>query len=202
MRIAPIVIISLAAVVGAASAAWGQGVGGTSPTETTHTIQGIYQIPEAPKMWETQIGLPEARIAVELDPAGPTWLMHVQRDGDPLSTWPQHYIRLNEYLVISGERSWTGWTQQIDVPGFEWVLSSTSILANGATPTGLNIVTDGSVLRFTFDPLPPGTQINLLSRLRYDGTLLVDSFDVQQFPIPEPTAILGFLVLASLIRRR
>jgi hypothetical protein len=202
MRTIPFVLVLLAALLAPGAGAWGQGVGGGSPTETTHTIQGTYQIPEAPKMWETQIGLPEDRIGVELDPVGPTWLKHIQRDGDPLSTWPQHYIRLNEYLVISGERSWTGWTQQIDVPAFEWVLSNTSILANGATPTGLSIVTDGSVLRCTFDPLPPGTQINLLSRLRYDGTLLVDSFDVQQFPVPEPTTLLEVLVLAALIRRR
>lgn len=200
-------ILTLTFVAGMGPAAWGQGVGGNSPTETTHMVQTIPQAPEAPTMWETLIGSADARIGVELDPLGPTWLKHLQRSGPAGSFEPQHFINIYEHLAVSGQRSWTGWTQQIDVPGFEWRRSGpyvqpTTILANGAVPSGLNIETDGSMLRFTFDPLPPGTHIDITSGLRYGSTVLPGSFDIQQFPIPEPATLLGFLALVSLIRRR
>jgi hypothetical protein len=71
-------------------------------------------------------------------------------------------------------------------------------------PSGLDIQVDGSVLRFTFDPLPPGTQIDIISGLRYGDWLSPESFDVQQFPVPEPAALacigVGGVILAG--RRR
>lgn len=194
-------------ITGVGAAAWAQGVGGSSPTETTHMVQTIPHVPEGPTVWETLIGSTHARIGVGLDPLGPAWLKHLQRSGPAGSFEPQHFVSIYEHLVISGQQSWTGWTQEIDAPGFEWRLSGpyvepTTILANGAVPSGLNIETTGSTLQFTFDPLPPGTQIDIITGLRYGDALLPDSFDVQQFPVPEPTTLFGFLVLITLIRRK
>ncbi|HOB74797.1 MAG TPA: PEP-CTERM sorting domain-containing protein [Phycisphaerae bacterium] len=196
-------------IVGVGTTALAQGVGGSGPRETTHTIEGMYQAPLAPKTWETQIGSPNDRIGVELDPSGPTWRMRLERHWPGNSVEPQHFIRVCEHLTISGQRSWTGWTQRIDAPGFEWRLTGpyvepATILADGAVPSGLDIQVDGSVLRFTFDPLPPGTQIDIISGLRYGDWLLPESFDVQQFPVPEPAALacigVGGVILAG--RRR
>ncbi len=208
MKTTFVVVVVLASLVAAAPAAWGQGVGGASPTETTYVIQHTYWVPEAPTKWGTHIGSLQDRIEVELDPAGPFWLKHIQRDGPPASMWSEHHIFLQEHLVISGGQSWSGWIEQIDAPGFEWrsdIMPDApvpGVLVNGSSPAGLSIEIEGETLRFSFDPLPPGTEIDVTSRLLYTGTNLVDSFDVRQFATPEPTTLLSLLVLASLTRRR
>jgi hypothetical protein len=199
-RLLPLLILT-----GAGTASLGQGVGGASPTETTHTLVGRYQIPEAPKQWETRIGEPGAPIGVELDLAGPVWVKHLLRDGPPGSMLPEHHIYLYEYLMITGERSWSGWTQEIHEPGFEWVLGSplpdVSFWADGAVQSGLSIVAQGGSLQFSFDPLLPGTEIEIFSGLRYAGASLPESFDIRQFPTPEPASLLliaaGGVVCAS-----
>lgn len=180
-------------VLALGSAAWSQGVGGASLTETTHLLRGRYQGSWATE-WEVHVGLTDDRVGIELDPAGPSWLKHFQRDGAPGSLFPQHLIYLHEHLVISGERSWTGWIQQIDATDFAWALAypfpNTMILANGVVPSGLAIEAEGASLRFSFDPLPPGTQIDIFAGLIYGNANLVDSFDVRQFPTPEPATMI------------
>lgn len=207
MRITSAVIVSLAALVGAASSARGQGVGGASPTETTHSLYGRFQLPEDPLQFETNVGLPSDRIGVELDSAGPFWLKHMQAASPPLILSGDH-VFVFEHLVIAGDQSWSGWTQVAD-PDFDWVLNGifgpvTSIRANGAIPAGLSIETDGPILRFSFDPLLPGTEIDLTSELRYAGASGLQSFDLRQSPTPEPAtlALTGIAVLIILGRPR
>ncbi len=192
-------------VAGFGATAWGQGVGGTSPIETAHVLQERTQPDGLPKQWDVHVGLPDSRIGVELDPAGSSWLKHFQRNGSPLSILPQHHIYLYEHLAVSGGLSWTSWTQEVEAPDFTWALSSpfpsTTFLANGAVPSGLSITTDGALMRFSFDPLPPGTQIDIFTGLVYHGSQLADVFDMNQFPVPEPATILFVGAAASALRR-
>lgn len=181
------------------------GARGNSPTETSYTLTAPYQ-PDPITHWVGYVGSLQSRIGVELDPAGPTWLKHFStgEPGTPLI--PVLNLRLSEYLVIAEGPSWTGWTMQTDAPNYEWELGTfpflTNIRANGAVLSGLSITPDGDSLRFTFDPLPPGTRIDITAYLRYTGGDVFNPIDVRQLPTPEPTTLLSFILLSCLTRRR
>lgn len=200
------VILTAIAVSLPCAAARAQGVGTGSPTETTHILQPRSQ-PTGATEWEVHVGTTHARMEVDLDPAGPTWLKYLYRNGPPGSLLPEHRVYLYEHLTISGERSWTAWNQEVEAPGFEWKkgfpFPDAALLANGTVPSGLSIQTSGSILQFTFDPLPPGTHIDVFSGLLFHGADLPDSFDLRQYPVPEPAgALLAGVAAIALVAVR
>ncbi len=176
MRIAATVVVALAGLLGAVPAASGQGVGGSSPTNTVHPlIPGEISIPEDPVHWKGDVGSEAASSGIELDPEGPVWSKTFQRSGTRLFQLGQ-VIEIKEYLMVQGDLAWTGWSTEIDVADFGWWSPSWGFVQtdSGALVPGLQRSIDGPRMSFTFDPLPPGTRVELNLRLTYTGTVPFD----------------------------
>jgi len=151
---------------------------------------------------------------VELDPAGPAWTKVLYPDPITSELIREDRVFIWEHLTIAGDLSWTGWWEHVDAPGFEWVLEDAGPLGNvraearvnGIPAPGLNVEVAADWLRFSFERLPPGTNLDIITELAYAGTppLADQMFTIQQFPVPEPTAgallVMGGAVLW--LRRR
>jgi hypothetical protein len=131
-----------------------------------------------------------------------------------------------EYITIGGTVPWTDWHEAIMQPGWRWQDDRgasgepTFTFASGAPIPGLGIAftdptaTAGGKIDFTFDPLPPGTNLKITKRLLFEGLdplLPGDTFlgtlDIFEYPtVPEPTCsmllIVGTTVFALTARRR
>jgi hypothetical protein len=205
MRLTPIVIAALAAAGVSTAAAWGQGVGGASPTQTEHLLVPAAGIPENPLQWWAFVGSPENPLAVELDPVGPTWMADFGvEQGNAISS--NEISLIDERLLIQGGLPWTGWQMEILTSHFDWSTQWLSpafdVRVNNIRVSGLNVELLGPVARVSFDPLPPGTAVQIKARIAYEGTaVFTDPLQVEQFPIPEPATLLGFLMLSLIWKR-
>ena len=197
-----VVSVSLAA----AQAALAQGVGNIGSLPLV--------IPQnSPGGWV--IGTPPAPIPVVRDPNGPKWIKHLTDPGGGpiINPNPGTIYDINETVQIAGNLWWSDWHEEIITPGWEWT-SAVSILENVIQPpAGLTIVntpgtlTEGGTLEFYFDPLPPGTLLNIRKQLQYvgiPGTVHIGPIELAQYPTPEPAtmALLAAGSLVALRRRR
>ncbi len=151
-------------------------------------------------------------LPVQINPAGPQWIKTFSGpNGQPFTAVPGQTFTLQELLVIAPPLSWTDWHEQILTPGWDWV-QPTVFLANFANPPGLTTVhtpgsmTTGGTLDFYFNPLAPGTLLDIRKTLQYNGppgAIFNGTLQIAQYPTPEP-ASLGLLALGGLAvaRRR
>jgi hypothetical protein len=149
-------------------------------------------------------------LPVQIDPNGPQWVKtFTGANGQPITAAPGQTFTLQELLVVAPTQSWTDWHEHILTPGWDWV-SPTLFLANFAPPGGLNtVVTPGTIsaggaIDFTFNPLAPGTLIDLRKTLQYTGTpgvVFTGKIQIAEYPTPEP-ASLGLLTLGGLVALR
>lgn len=207
MRITPAVIALLAVLIGGDPSAWGQGVGGSSPTNTVHPlIPGEISIPEDPVHWKGDVGSEAASIGIELAPDGSVWSKTFQRSGTRLFQFGQ-VVEIKEYLMVQGDLAWTGWSTRIDTSDFGWWSPSWGFVQteSGALVPGLQRSIDGPGMSFTFDPLTPGTRVELSLRLTCTGTVPFDgTLHLSQYPTPEPAPallLMSLFVLTPLRRR-
>lgn len=147
------------------------------------------------------------------DPTGPAWLKELWGpNAAPVIAQPGQTFDLSETLIVGGNLPWLDWHEKIITPGWEWV-TPTVFLANGNAPSGLSVAytpstaTQGGEIDFYFDPLQPGTQVNIRKRLQYigvPGTVFTGGILIAEYPTPEPAslALLGLGSLALLRRRR
>jgi MYXO-CTERM domain-containing protein len=147
------------------------------------------------------------------DPNGPKWHKTLVGDptGAPVIAQPGQIFSLSESLYIEGNLPWMDWHEEILTPGWDWV-NPILFLANGVPASGLTVtntpgsLTQGGTLGFDFDPLYPGTQINIRKQLQYNGPagmVFIGHISIDQYPTPEP-ATAGLLALGALplLRRR
>lgn len=194
------VIVALAGLLAVVAGAHAQGVGnigalpGIIPMDSTgHWFIGTY--------------------GVVRDPNGPKWHKTLVGDptGAPVTAQPGQIFSLSESLFIEGNLPWMDWHEEIVTPGWSWV-DPVVFLANGNAPSGLSVTNipgtaaQGGAIHFDFDPLFPGTKIDIRKYLRYDGpagALFVGHIVIDQYPTPEPASA-GLLGLGSvvLLRRR
>ncbi|MDM8009129.1 MAG: PEP-CTERM sorting domain-containing protein [Phycisphaerae bacterium] len=164
--------------------------------------------------WSVDSGIPtNPWLPVQIDPTGPQWVKtFTGQNGQPIVAVPGQTFTLQELLVVAPTQSWEDWHEHILTPGWEWV-QPTVFFANFAPPPGLNTVvtpgtlTSGGKIDFTFNPLVPGTLIDIRKTLQYvgpAGTVFTGKIEIAEFPTPEP-ASLGLLMLGGLFvlgRRR
>ena len=123
---------------------------------------------------------------------------------------------VSEYLTIGGTTPWTDWHESIMQPGWRWLDDRaasgepTFTKTSGAAIPGLSITftdptaSEGGKIDFTFDPLPPGTNLKIVKRLIFDGLdpllpgeTFLGKLDVFEYPtVPEPST--GILIVAIL----
>lgn len=183
----------------AAGQAYGQGVGNLAALPSL--------IPSDPDVTGWFIGT----YGVVRDPAGPKWIKGLAGpNGGPFTAAPGQTFSLTESLFIEGNLSWEDWHEEILTPGWEWV-DPIGFYANGAPAPGLQVAnmpgdpTRGGSLWFDFDPLVPGTKIDIRKQLQYvggaDGTAFDGIVRVAEYPTPEPASMV-FLGLGSLLALR
>ncbi len=182
--------------------------------------QGVGNLPALPSVFPQLgtvpgwvIGGATGPIPVVLDPNGPKWLKHLtDPNGGLVVAQPGQVFTLSESLVVAGNLPWSDWHEEILTPGWEW-LPPSLVLANGVPATNLAATylpptaTAGGVVSFTFDPLAPGTLVDIRKQLEYvgvPGTVYIGPLDIAQYPTPEPgtLALLSLAGLAVLRRRR
>ena len=120
-------------------------------------------------------------------------------------------IGIVEYLTVSGTTPWTDWHEEIAELGWRWIDDRAGsgdpsfTHSDGSPISGLSITftdptpTSGGRIDFKFDPLPPGTNVNISKRLVYDGLdpllpgeVFIGRLNLFEYPtVPEPTGIPG-----------
>jgi len=172
-------------------------------------------------------GTEDDRVIIDFDPtAGPILKVVVTGDvnGDgAVSIDDVNTIRVNnawtttlhEHLEIGpNSPPWTDWHEEILSDEWDWGPAIVDIIGIDEADVNLQIMHMGPGLWMTFDPLPPGTQIDIWKLLVFTGDLDLETVsvedvlngrvDVLEYPtIPEPsTAALAILGLSGVVALR
>ena len=129
-----------------------------------------------------------------------------------------HTFSVIEYLTVSGTTPWTDWHERIMQPGWRWLDDRASsgepvINKSGAPVPGLSIsfgsptASEGGSIDFKFDPIAPGTSIQIIKRMVFDGLdpllpgeTFLGKLDVFEHPtVPEPSTEMLTLLSVGLI---
>jgi len=189
------------------------------PADPSFTPQHIIidQGPSSPGapggfMW----GDPNNPVSVSYDPtAGPIekWLKFdsdLNGDGaidlNDLAIFAANPIfNLQEFLVVGPGPAWTDWHEEILTPDWEWGNVQINSFGPPPGPTNLLIQQTPTTVDFYFDPLPPGTQVDIRKQLVFAGNIADQAFQtdflqnnlmvkISEHPtVPEPSG----LVLAA-----
>jgi hypothetical protein len=204
-RITFVVVASIGVTI--SQMAFAQGVGnlGSLPTQ--------FQSPVPITGWSVDSGnASNPWLPVQINTSGPPWIKtFTGPNGQPFTAVPGQTFTLQELLVIAPPQSWTDWHEHILTPGWDWV-QPTLFLANFAAPPGLSTVhtpgnaSVGGALDFYFNPLAPGTLLDIRKTLQYvgqPGATFTGTIQIAEYPTPEP-ASLGLMTLGGLLiaRRR
>ncbi|RMF82180.1 MAG: PEP-CTERM sorting domain-containing protein [Nitrospirae bacterium] len=139
---------------------------------------------------------------VSYDPAAGPWLKRLAAP----AYGPGNYGVIEELIVGPGP-AWTDWHEEIlsPSPGADWT-GGTIYDASGAPVAGLTVQVMGPRIWFFFDPLPPGTPIQVVKTLHYGIAGANLPIDVAEYPTtPEPTSlalVAGCLAGLAVLRRR
>jgi hypothetical protein len=182
----------------------------------TAMAQGVGNLSSLPTQFETSIppssgwvvveptGLP---VPVSLDPKGPVWRKNFTGPNGGPFVYPalSPPLTVSEHLVVAGNLPWTDWHEDVLDPNWTW--ANPVLLVNGLPAPGLTVPGVGtSSLSFFFNPVAPGSFIDISKELVYNGvpgTAFTGTLPIIQYPTPEP-ATLGLVALGSLllVRRR
>jgi hypothetical protein len=211
MKIRHLILTSLVISALAAPAALAQGVGnlGSLPTQ--------FQSPVPIAGWSVDSGNAASPwVPVQISPTGPQWVKTFSApNGQPFTAFPGQTFTLQELLVIAPPLSWTDWHEHILTPGWDWV-QPTVFLANVpppglSPPPGLTTVytpgnlSTGGTVDFYFNPLAPGTLIDIRKTLQYNGpagAIFNGTLQIAEYPTPEPASLVMLAVGGLLVRRR
>jgi hypothetical protein len=206
-----LVIVGVLALAGPALA---QGVGNLGSLPTTFTTG-------TPANGWTVISSTGA-IPVSLNPTGPVWgKSFVGPNGGnffyPPTSGTNPPLPVTEVLQVAGNLPWTDWHEDVmgidqfgfPDPGWSWG-PNTTILIGGLPAPGLTFTGVGTGnLSFFFNPVLPGTTINVRKELVYTGlpgATFVGTLAVHEYPtgVPEPgtLAILGLGATLAVRHRR
>ncbi len=151
-------------------------------------------------------------IPVVRDPNGPKWVKQFFDPSGVIVPVPGQVFTVTERLLIAPQLDWSDWHEEILTPGWEWT-TQVLILENVTQPpAGLTInnipgtPTHGGTLEFYFNPLSPGTLLDIRKELVYTGPqgVAFPYIEIAQYPTPEPAG-LSLLVVGGLLtmyRRR
>ena len=194
-----LVIASISLAVSQMALAQGVGNLGSLPTQ--------FETPIPPTGWNV-VDSAGGPIPVALDPNGPVWGKNFTGpNGGPFS-YPAFAppLPVRELLVVTGNLAWTDWHEDVLDPNWAW--ANPTILVNGSVPSGLTISLSGGSLSYFFDPVAPGSVIDIRKDLVYNGlpgTTFIGTLPIHEYPtgIPEPASI-GLLCIGGLwaLRRR
>lgn len=188
-----------------AGTALAQGVGNGPSLPTSFNL--------GPAGWDIvdPSGLP---IPVVLDPTGPAWIKDLNGpNGGPVVAPAFFSSQIHESLLVSGSKPWTDWHEDLLVPGWSWY--PVSFQVNGGPASNLTIsntpgtTTTGGSISYFFDPVLPGSTVDILKRLVFDagipGTVYTGQIHVAEYPTPEPATMFllagGALALSRRRRR-
>ena len=111
---------------------------------------------------------------------------------------------LEEYLTVVG-KPWVDWHERITIISWLWTDAQFKVKRPGDVDfidaPGLDFLIVDNQVDFKFDPLPHGTIVNIIKKLRYTGTGDSGVFiRVREYPtvVPEPTSTLSLLALGTL----
>jgi hypothetical protein len=187
----------------------GQGVGGDSPTNTSHVLQHVFYIPEDPINWATTIGTVSAPVRVSLDPAGPPWVKHLQTENDtPIGERTGPIVGIEENLMVGGSISWTGWHSDLATSGFIWYTGPGGTLPPfrlrvNDVPVPVTFAINGSSLDVSFPPIAPGSTVNIVQKFGWPHPIpFIGTIEMHQYPTPEPHSALGAMFLLLVLHRR
>ena len=195
------ICLTLCGTLWIAGPARAQGVGNVGSLPT------LIQANTSATGWD--IGIP-APLPVVLNPTGPAWQkILVGPNNAPVVAVPGQTFYLHEVLTVSGNLPWSDWHEDILNPYWDW--TGSQILINNAIPAGLvtnNILgngTQGGSISFLFNPVPPGSTVDIFKHLTYQANPALPVFSskvlVNQYPTPEP-ATLGLLGFGSAVMLR
>jgi MYXO-CTERM domain-containing protein len=205
------VSIAMVLVLSAASGAFAQGVGNLGSLPAFFPGTGV-----PISGWSIDSGnSSNPWIPVQLDPNGSPWTKTLVGDmnigGGVVYANPGDTFSVQELLMVAPTQSWTDWHEDLLSPEWDW-LGPTTLLANGLPAPGLSFSTtpatlvSGGTIDFTFNPLPPGTQVTIQKTLHYaglSGQMYASKVIVSENPTPEPaTAALLALGGLAVVRRR
>jgi len=139
-------------------------------------------------------------LPVVLNPTGPVWHKDLLAPPGALIQGGVTY-HLRELLVVAGNLPWADYHENILTPGWNW--TNPLFLVNGLVPAGLSVINAGANISFNFNPIAPGSVVQISKDLIYTGPVpaLFSGIGVDQYPTPEP-AMLGLLGLGGLVALR
>ncbi len=201
---AKLMIMAAALSAAVTANALAQGVGNLPALPTSFPINGN-------SWWVTDpAGGP---LPVVRDPNGPAWIKKFYDPNGAIQPTPGQIFPVFEKLLIAPPLDWSDWHEQILTPGWDWgpVVYMFEGQWQQQPPAGLVVIntpgtpTQGGTLDFYFNPLPPGTQLDIRKYLVYTGPQgqTFPYIEIAQYPTPEP-ASMGLLAAgaALTLRRR
>ncbi len=155
-------------------------------------------------------------IPVVLDPTGPVWGKAFTGPNGSNFFYPPTSpnnppLAVNELLQVSGNLPWTDWHEEVigidasGAPDYGWTWANPVIYVGGLPAPGLTVTGVGTnLLTFDFDPILPGTIVNIRKELVYTGlpgATFIGTLAVHEYPTPEP-ASLALLVFGGVLALR
>lgn len=172
----------------------------------------IVPVPQDPMSYEFDFGSPPNRVQVDYATGAGAFEKWLTPDPDQNADGTvdmldlnlflaQPILTLNEYLTVgAGGPAWTDWHEEILTPDWQWGV--VSISTPGAVgPANLTINQSGPKVDFYFDPLVPGTDVDIRKELFFNGTFTPQmasdflsghfAIRVAEYPtsVPEPVAL-------------
>ncbi len=192
-----LVVVSIVLVAGQLALAQGVGNLGSLPTQ--------FETSNPPTGWVV-VDPAGGPIPVSLDPNGPVWGKNFTGPQGSNFVYPAGSLPLavSEMFVVSGNLPWTDWHEDVLDPAWTW--ANPFVLVNGVPASGLTTSISGGNLSYFFNPVAPGSLIQIRKDLVWNGALgttFIGTLPIHEYPtgVPEPASI-GMLAIGALVALR